>query len=41
MIGVPVWTLARAAALWSFSTDSVTPGWSAAHLMNPALMSVR
>ena len=40
MIGAPVWTLAIAAARWTFSTFSVMPGSSAAHLMNAALISV-
>ncbi len=40
MIGAPVRTLARAAARWTFSTFSVSPGSSAAHLMKAALMSV-
>lgn len=40
MIEAPVCTLARAAARWTFSTLSVTPAASAAHLMNAALMSV-
>ena len=40
MIGAPVRTLARAAARWTFSMFSVTPGSSAAHLMNAALISV-
>ena len=40
MIGAPVRRLARAAARWTFSTFSVTPGSSAAHLMNAALISV-
>jgi hypothetical protein len=40
MIGVPVRIDARAAARWIFSTFSVSPGSSAAHLMNAALMSV-
>ena len=40
MIGVPVCTLARATARWIFSTFSVTPGASAAHFRNAALMSV-
>jgi hypothetical protein len=40
MIGVPVRTLARAAARCTFSMFSVIPGSSAAHLMNAALISV-
>ena len=40
MIGAPVWTLARATARWTFSTFSFTPGSSAAHFRNAALMSV-
>ena len=40
MIGAPVRRLARAAARCTFSTFSVTPGSSAAHLMNAALISV-
>ena len=40
MIGAPVRTLARATARWTFSMFGVTPGSSAAHLRNPALMSV-
>ncbi len=40
MIGAPVRTLARAAARWTFSMFSFTPGSSAAHLMKAALMSV-
>jgi hypothetical protein len=34
MIGTPVAFDARAAARWTFSTFSVTPAASAAHLMN-------
>ena len=37
MIGLPVCRLARAAARWTFSMFSVSPGSSAAHLMNAAL----
>ena len=40
MIGAPVCRLARDAARWIFSMFSFTPGSSAAHLMNAALMSV-
>ncbi len=40
MIGAPVRRQARAAARWTFSTFSVSPGSSAAHLMNAALISV-
>ncbi len=40
MIGLPVRRLARAHARWTFSTFSVTPGSSAAHFRNAALMSV-
>ena len=40
MIGAPVRRWARAAARWTFSTFSVTPGSSAAHLMNAALIVV-
>ena len=40
MIGRPVCTDARAAARWIFSTLGVTPGWSAAHLMNAGLIPV-
>ncbi len=40
MIGLPVRFEARAAARWTFSTRSLTPGSSAAHLMNAALISV-
>ena len=40
MIGAPVRTLARATARCTFSTFGVTPGSSAAHFRNAALMSV-
>ena len=40
MIGAPVRRLASAAARWTFSTFSVIPGSSAAHLMNAALIGV-
>jgi hypothetical protein len=40
MIGAPVRTLARAIARCTFSTFGVTPGSSAAHFRNAALMSV-
>jgi hypothetical protein len=40
MIGAPVRTLALAAARWTFSMFSFTPGSSAAHLMKAALISV-
>ena len=40
MIGRPVCCDARAAARWTFSTFGVSPGSSAAHLMNAALISV-
>jgi hypothetical protein len=40
MIGARVRKLARAAARWTFSTSSITPGSSAAHFMNAALISV-
>ena len=40
MIGAPVRRLAWAAARWTFSTFSVIPGSSAAHLMNAALIGV-
>ena len=40
MIGTPVRRLARAQARWIFSMFSVTPGASAAHLRNAALIDV-
>ncbi len=40
MIGVPVRTLARATARCTFSMFSVTPGSSAAHFRNAALIPV-
>ena len=40
MIGLPVCMEARATARWTFSTLGVTPGASAAHLMNAGLMGV-
>ena len=40
MIGLPVCCEARAAARWTFSMLGVTPGSSAAHLMNAGLTAV-